>query len=395
MSRILVKYTTWLGLMLIFYITGCSSPRLDSFSQTNEGSKRVSQIFSAVSSIIPLCAFEEVKIKDGKVFNNQITFQQEIASWLPSTRLLESDLILAVDSDGKLEWSKPPIGTEYLNIRNDKFFVCNSLGRKINSLQKWEDIFGANYFDNSAFCWSPNQVMEKENLKRLNRCEETLEANSKLGFWVVVRESKDPSRLTETIKRVAKNNLKYGSDLPVMFNENYAITFAGEFDSVNYATISNIDLIWKELKTQTDFSSISSLVSGYRESFNRDSDYSFEGERGDRKNIALGYDRVVSWSACNKPLRITETSYAIGSCGTLKFSVIQSDLSTGSCNFLGYWDDVNGQKRIGIVSYCKVYDEGAFIENNTYTLSVRVNGISSYLTKLGYLNSVLSFTVVK
>lgn len=97
---------------------------------------------------------------------------------------------------------------------------------------------------------------------------------------------------------------------------------------------------------------------------------------------------------CTDPLDITEFSASVGDCGFINVEVFQSDLNTGYCNFLGYWNDEDGLERIGSFEYCSNFQRGAFKESSNYKAYVKVSGIVSYTNKLGTENQVVSFTVL-
>lgn len=97
---------------------------------------------------------------------------------------------------------------------------------------------------------------------------------------------------------------------------------------------------------------------------------------------------------CTGALKITENSATYGDCGFIRVEVFQSDLDTGSCNFLGYWTDKNGSSRTGLFEYCGAFQAGGFQEDRSYTLYVKNNGATSYTTRLGTDKTVLSFTVL-
>lgn len=99
-------------------------------------------------------------------------------------------------------------------------------------------------------------------------------------------------------------------------------------------------------------------------------------------------------AGCSNKLKVNELSAAIGDCGYIKIEVLQSDLDTGSCNFLGYWTEANGAKKIGLFEYCSAFTAGSIDEDSTYTLYVRVDGPTTYTSRLGTNRSVLSFTVI-
>ena len=97
---------------------------------------------------------------------------------------------------------------------------------------------------------------------------------------------------------------------------------------------------------------------------------------------------------CTGALKITENTASYGDCGFVGVEVIQSDLDTGSCNFLANWTDKNGSKRTGLFEYCGAFSAGSFQEDRFYTLYVKNNGPTSYKTRLGTTKSVLSFVVL-
>jgi hypothetical protein len=63
---------------------------------------------------------------------------------------------------------------------------------------------------------------------------------------------------------------------------------------------------------------------------------------------------------CTGALKITENTASDGDCGFVGVEVIQSDLDTGSCNFLANWTDKNGSKRTGLFEYCGAFRPAAF-----------------------------------
>jgi hypothetical protein len=99
-------------------------------------------------------------------------------------------------------------------------------------------------------------------------------------------------------------------------------------------------------------------------------------------------------AGCSNKLKVNELSAVSGDCGYLKIEVLQSDLDTGSCNFLGYWTEAGGARKIGFFEYCSAFRAGSVEEDLTYTLYVRVGGPTSYTSRLGTSRSVLSFTVI-
>ena len=99
-------------------------------------------------------------------------------------------------------------------------------------------------------------------------------------------------------------------------------------------------------------------------------------------------------AGCSNKLLVNELSAAYGDCGYLKVEVLQSDLDTGACNFLGYWTQANGSRKIGLFEYCSAFTGGSIEEDSTYNLYVRVGGPTTYTSRIGTDRSVLSFTVI-
>ena len=379
-----MSHRFWLCVALTLVITGCS-PSLTS-SSTAENIK------SEIEEILPGCKFESVDVPNGVLQNNSKGFWE---AWLVGNEIQKRELVYELDSRGQEDYSKPSIGDKYFNENKDQFFACHSLGKSIKSIRSYEDVIGKN-LPSGGFCWAPNPDLVDENLRRLKACEERVEEISKLGFWVVLRQAKDSGKLQQDILSIAETNFKYKYSIaPVLVSGGVAVTLAGNFDQFNDATISNVDLVWQEIETNTKLSPISSFVPGYPNRFNLDDFPGRSPDRGDRKDIASGYERVSSYQACKSDLKTSELNYVIGDCGKLNFEILQADLNTGECTFLGYWKDAQGKRRIGVVTFCDVFTQGSFSEGSNYKIGVRINGVTSYKTRLGYENSVLSFTAVR
>lgn len=104
--------------------------------------------------------------------------------------------------------------------------------------------------------------------------------------------------------------------------------------------------------------------------------------------------RAARISGCTSALRITEASAQRFDCGYLNVKVIQSDLNTGECNFLGQWRDRNSGTRTGLFSYCDAYKAGSFVEGRSYSLYVSVLGQETYTSVIGAELTVLKFGVL-
>jgi len=373
-----------LSIALVLVVTGCSSSSTSSSSADN--------IKVEIEQILPGCKFETVDVPNGVLQNNSKGFWE---AWLLGNEIQKRELVFELDSQGQEDYSKPSTGDKYFNDDEDEFFACHSLGKSVKSIRSYEDVIGKN-LPSGGFCWVPNPDLVDENLRRLKACEERVEEISKLGFWVVLRLAKDSEKLQQDILSIAETNFKYKYSInPVLVSDGIAVTLTGNFDQFNDATISNVDLVWKEIVDKTKLSPLSSFVPGYPDKFNLDDFPGRSADGGDRKDIANGYERVSSYQACKSDLKTSELNYVIGDCGRLNFEILQADLNTGECTFLGYWKDAQGVRRIGVVTFCDVFTQGSFSEGSNYEIGVRINGVTSYKTRLGYENSVLSFTAVR
>jgi len=114
-------------------------------------------------------------------------------------------------------------------------------------------------------------------------------------------------------------------------------------------------------------------------------------EIGKSKNVTLEIRSPAN--ECNGSLKIDELGNNEFACGILNIEVIQSDLNTGECQFLGYWKDRSGSKKLGLFEYCDTFTAGSFKENKSYSVGVIVGKPVEYKTRLGTDNRVLSFTI--
>lgn len=370
--------------LMITSLTGCGSI----LSTNSQGD--ISKIQAAIDQVLPDCKLEEFKVPDGllSIENAEFTRVGRLTN-----RLVQFDYVYAKLANGQTDMNKPLVGTSYVNPTQDNFYACNSKGTPLGEANEYQDFWGEDLPD-GFFCWVPGKKNAKDNLRRLKICEERLDENSKLGFWIGIRQGTSSEEIQKFVLPIAKENYKYGyGDYPVAFYKNLAITLFANFDEVNLATIQNIDAAWKKLVKSLDLDLISNYESGYPEKFQQDSEDDFGTSSNEgRLSINLGYSRSLNDLACSETLSISEISYSVGACGKLEFEVFQSDLNTGDCTFLGYWRDNSGNQKIGVVNYCNKYASGSFSEGMSYPLKVKIDGSTSYITKLGYKNNVLSFS---
>lgn len=368
-------------------LNGCGG----SFNNGSEGDLK--EIQKVIKNILPECQLNELNVPDTEVSLG--TQESERLSALVSPLLFDYEQINVKKPNGEVDMWKPPKGTRYFNESGDKLFICNSLGTPIDAISDYKDVFGKPLPEKFS-CWVPNPDYAQENLESLKVCEQRLDEVTKLGFWIEIRQGKSDQEIQKSITPLAEVNYQYGyGDYPLAFYKNYAITFKASFDDNNLAGIQNIDLVWKKLTTMLNLDLISNYVSNYPETFQQDSQQDLaRSSNSGRGMINLGYSKSLSFLSCMDKLVVSELNYSVGACGKLVFETFQADLNTGGCTFLGYWKDSVGNRKIGVVNFCNVYKTGAFIEGQNYEIKVKIDGSTSYLTKLGYENNVLSFSAV-
>lgn len=378
------------SLFLCLLLTGCTAA---SQTKSSDDGDYLTQTKIAILNLLPSCGLRQIEIPNAAIdYNDPINGFKTL---LASSRLISTELVFFKDSAGKIPLDRPAKGLEFKNPKGDKFYACHSEGKEFSEIRGYEDVIGP-YLPSGEFCFSPNSEQSTENVSRLRKCEERIDQISNLGFWIVVRQGENKESILKEARTLARENLKYGyADYPVTLVGNLAITFVANFDAVNSATISNIDLIWDTLNTKLFGRQLGKILEDYPTDFNRDSDQNHKESNDGREAVVNFLKRNQEWLACKNDLNISETNFAIGDCGILEFEVFQADLRTGSCSFLGYWTDKLGNSRIGIVEFCSTYSEGVFAENSVHKIKVRVNGTTSYLTRLGYMNEVVSFTTTR
>ena len=380
-------YTTVLFLISSILLSGCGI----TFGGNSEGD--LNELNRKIKEVVPLCNLEPLEIPNAPV--DLESKQWEVLRALASPRLVDSNLIYARDSQGNIDEDKPATAEKYENKSEDKFFYCNSLGKSLDDIDYYTDVDGENLPDN-FYCWIPNPSLAKKNLKTLEACEKRLDEISKLGFWIAIRQGQSKEEILSSVLPLAETAATYKySDYPLAFHKNFAITFEGNFDSVNLASIQNIDSTWKRLTKLLDADLASKYVPKYPLKFQQDSKEDFVSSRtAGRADLNLGYTKSLSALSCESKLVASEVKYSVGKCGKMKFEVFQADLNTGRCTFLGYWIDENENRKIGVVNFCDRYEPGGFSEGSEYEIKVKIDGSTSYTTRMGFENEVLSFSAV-
>jgi hypothetical protein len=375
-------------------ITGCSSVGGASASLD------LDSVQKAITTVSPKCKLEKVDIEpEGKtqglspeidIVSNFIQYFTDFSGLLPN-----EEEILATYEDSGWNTSKDEIVfTWKLNSIKD-IYVCNTNGiafteySKINeSEEKDFTRYKGENFDKCNF-YKPFSV---EDAKKAKRCLEILKSLENNGEWLVVTTMKDKSP-TEVLKTfmtgLAEEYDSVASRTPAAVTDNYAFNFAQDYRDTDDSRIDATNTLWKSIVEALGGETWETLDESGADF---QSDYSETFSEEEFLNTVIAREPKVI--ECNTALRISENSASSSDCGKIKIEVFQSDLNTGECTFLGYWNDSNGSRRIGIFRYCDVYTPGSIQEDSYYTLRVRVSGPESYTTKTGAASRVLAFTVL-
>lgn len=241
-----------------------------------------------------------------------------------------------------------------------------------------------------TFClWGSLKPLD-ERIAKMNSCLADMESNSQRGYWVVVRKFETKEKALSSLAKIAQDQTKYdfSSPSPVGVLGDVAFTFYGDFDDITTSAVNAAEQTWSRLMDETKSVSLSSIDSKYP------SKVISTKNQGLRWDYLNAYNTLSTLTNCSSPLSVSELSYTVGSCGMLDVRVIQADLVTGKCQFLGEWSDANGKTKTGLFSFCTKYKESTFTEGLNYSIRVRVEGTTSYQTRGGWQNSVLTFTAV-
>jgi hypothetical protein len=104
----------------------------------------------------------------------------------------------------------------------------------------------------------------------LVKCIKQLDKNLKLGYWVVIRESKESDKLQSELIDIASANLSnsYNQNTrPVILGNGFAITMDGPFEFIPMSKIKNIDWVWNKIRNTTDLEPMGKFVPGYPKSY--------------------------------------------------------------------------------------------------------------------------------
>lgn len=403
-GEMFVKVTKKIWLLLstlaiLILVTNCSSA--EGTGSPNSAINE-SEILAAITAELPNCKFEELVVQSNEFLKYGVDDDEIAKSWM-TFLINDIEFVPQTDAAGNKLTDKPSAGVKFVGAGDsEKYSVCNTKGRALETVsdkQGFGGEVGLEEATGSTFCWIPGRAPTSDEKKIFAKCEARLESNSRAGFWVGVHSFSSREQAEQVVVPLLERQVKYGgySAYPMLFVGNSVIFANGVFDDVNQATVDEFDLAWGRIAEVLGATQASELVEDYPASFDRGNWVDFlqhHGGEGSRSDLNQAYEKLARYLTCNGNLRITELSFAVGECGKLSVEVFQSDLATGECNFLGYWSDSNGNEKIGVFEYCNTFTEGSIAEGSTYSLKARVSGTTSYQTKLGYQNQVLSFAVI-
>lgn len=355
---------------------------------------------TAISSISPKCKLEKVQIspqgktqglsKEIRIVSDYIDHFTDYSGVLAN----KEEILATYENSGWNTSQDEIVFTWKLNSVKD-IYVCNTNGIPLAEYDNIRDseekdyirYRGANY--NNCDFYKPFSAADSNKAKK---CLETLTSLQDNGEWIVITTMNDKAP-TEVLKTFMSGLVDvYDSEAsrePIAVTDSFAVNLASDLRGVSDARIESRNTLWKSVVKAlgaTTWEKLDESGSNFL------SDYS--GTYLPEAFLKTVIAREPEVIECNTSLRINENSASSADCGKIKIEVFQSDLNTGECTFLGYWNDANGSSRIGIFRYCDTYKAGSIQEDSYYTLRVRVVGPESYTNRGGTTSRVLAFTVL-
>ena len=403
-------------LLTLLSLTGCSSNGLSSLSKD---SFNLEEVQLELSSVFPDCNLEKLTLaKEGEAKG----------LWATEKVVLEhivSDMEFLSNPENKLPviknsgWNISPDENTYTWKLNSisEIYVCNTNGIPLSELSSWTEKTNKKkqaFWDacTGFYKKSTESNYQPKDVTRAKNCLRELDSFERNGEWVIltVVEGIEPKELIQSFMTAhnlqwdaSKDTFSVLGSTPKAFTSSYIVQFA---------TFDNLPLTLDSIKVLNN--SWLSLVSGLKAStwdvLDSDKagfpgDYSdkwvrpdgglvYENHLGNALILAEVINPKVEIEECTNALKITDNTATNSDCGRIKVEVFQSDLNTGECTFLAYWNDQNGNSRTGIFRYCDAFTPGSIKEDANYTIRVRVDGPESYTSATGTKNRVLSFTVL-
>jgi hypothetical protein len=384
---------TAITLILTFLVTSCGSGGASA-------SFDLETVQKAITSVAPKCNLEKVEIApEGKTqgLSREINIVGDFIDYFTdfSGVLPNPEEVLATYTNSGWNTSQDEIVFTWKLNSVKEIYVCNTNGISLtqydnikNSEEKDYVRYGGENYNNCNFY----QPFSAEDSKKAKKCLETLNSLQNNGEWIVITTMNDKSP-TEVLQTFMSGLVDvYDSESsrePVAVTDSFALNFAQDYRAVGDTRNKSRNTLWNSVVKAlgaTTWEKLDESGSDFRSDFS-----GVYLPEAFLKTVIAREPEVIE---CNSALRISENSASSGDCGKIKIEVFQSDLNTGECTFLGYWNDTNGSSRVGIFRYCDVYTAGSIQEDSFYTLRVQVSGPESYTTNSGATSRVLAFTVL-
>lgn len=402
--------------LTLLSLSGCSSAGLSSL---NKDSFNLEEVKVDISSVFPDCNLEKLDLaKEGEargLWATEKIVLDHIVSDMGFLSNPANNLPVVKDSG----WNDSPDENTYTWKLNSiaEIYVCNTNGLALSELSGWTKKTSE---QKSAFSDKCTSFYKKSNaskyeakdVTRAKNCLKELESFKRNGEWIIITVivEDDSKQLIQSFMSAHNEKWDASSDTfsivgstPRAFTPSYIVQFA-TFDNLplTLESIKALNNSWLSLVRALNASTwdvLDSDKAGYP------GDYSDKWVRPAGNLVyetflsnALLLDNVINPEVeieeCTNALKITDNTATRSDCGRIKVEVFQSDLNTGECTFLAYWNDQNGNSRIGIFRYCGAFTPGSVKEDANYTIRVRVDGPESYTSATGTKNRVLSFTVL-
>lgn len=343
---------------------------------------------SAVKSVVPNCDFELLRVHNDSPIHAGASEGWDFLNLVPLINIWSDETFGSVADQAKASALLDTSGDGYTN-----FFACHSRGRTLQELGErgWEfsnfDEEGQPkpVFTDEQKCWTFSWWSEASE-SFVRGCLDEMAWADKQGFWLVVREHSTQEKARAHIDSLAaEGNSLIG---PIFSAGQFTVKLHGNWNPMSAIGLSETQQIWSQLQQNLPETYASSQIPANYEVWTR--------SMGDKPRELYSQWASIYGpsSSCSNPLKVSELDWSPRQCGVLQVRVFQADLATGSCAFLGYFEDKNGSERIGYFEFCDSFREGAFSEGDRYELRAKVIGSTSYQTRGGWEQSVLAFDVV-
>lgn len=391
--------------LVAILLAGCTASETQGTSPTaNPDVVAPAALMGAVTEEYPDCKWE--------TFSSILTFRQRSITFNANRWFME-DLARSAREVKVLEvapkkLAQPKgISTIWL-VCNTTGISIKDFGQKVSAKNLWSSpslAWDADFWPGlfregwGGSCWSPGSGKpDSTEIAHLRVCERRIVDKTRPGVWFLIQLGKDFEANRANFESQNTSFQTTEAATPTAFVDQFVFSVEAPFDYLTRPAIDNLDRAWQSIVGKVAASKASDLLPGYPDSFDRAQWNSVEDrfpESGTRTDLENAYSiRFDRYLACNESLEISEFSYTPGGCGKLRVKVFQADLATGECMFLGKWNDKNGKQKTGLFEFCSAFRAGSIVEGDTYKLKVRVQGQTSYVTRLGYEKDVLSFSVI-